>query len=206
MWRATLEYVKWIELRDTSAHAVPDAHCVTALWRITFMIRKVLISVSEWPWQRDPFTVGQNFHGETPSHKTYTCQKKSFGTAVVYAVRSSIETSLCGAYLYATDGTMTYLILVLHSSELQWWIYFPHKRYWRWMDVHKYADMWKSKSVNVLHCVWWQLAYHSRRQGGGSRRHDNICKQKIAMQDALVSTLTAPLPLPIFFHSLVSAR
>jgi len=74
MWRATLEYVKQIKLRDMSAHALPDAHCVIALWRITFMLRKVLISVSEWPWQRDPFTVGENFHGETPSHKTYTCQ------------------------------------------------------------------------------------------------------------------------------------
>jgi len=52
-----------------AAHALPDAHCVIALWRITFMLRKVLISVSELPWQRDPFTVGKNFHGETPSHQ-----------------------------------------------------------------------------------------------------------------------------------------
>ena len=59
-----------------AAHALPDAHCVIALWRITFMLRKVLISVSEWPWQRDPFTVAENLHGETPSHKTYTCQLK----------------------------------------------------------------------------------------------------------------------------------
>jgi len=57
-----------------AAHALPDAHCVIAFWCITFMLRKVLISVSEWPWQRDPFTVGENFHGETPSHKTYPCQ------------------------------------------------------------------------------------------------------------------------------------
>jgi hypothetical protein len=28
MWRATLEYVKRIEPRDTSAHALPDGHCV----------------------------------------------------------------------------------------------------------------------------------------------------------------------------------
>jgi len=35
---------------------------------------KGLISASEWPWQRDPFTVGANFHGETARHKTYTCQ------------------------------------------------------------------------------------------------------------------------------------
>jgi len=31
MLRAMLEYVKRIELRDTSAHALPDVHCVIAL-------------------------------------------------------------------------------------------------------------------------------------------------------------------------------
>jgi len=55
-------------------------------------------------------------------------------------------------------------------------------------------------------CVCWQLAYHSSWQGGGSRRHDNTCKQKIVMQDALVSTLTEPLIQRIFFPSLFSAR
>ena len=70
-----------------AAHALPDAHCVIAFWRITFMLRKVLISVSEWPWQRDPFTVGENFHGETPSHKTYTCQQVALakGTELLQA-------------------------------------------------------------------------------------------------------------------------
>ena len=37
------------------------------------------------------------------------------------------------------------------------------------------------------------------------RRQDNTCKQKIAMQDTLVSTLTAPQPQRVFFQSLISA-
>jgi len=41
---------------------MPDAYCVIALWRITITFQR-------------SFTVGENFHGETPSHKTYTCQK-----------------------------------------------------------------------------------------------------------------------------------
>ena len=74
MWRAMLECVKRIELRDTSAHALPDAQSVIALWRITFMLRKVLISVSEWPWQREIHCLFTRPWLIDPSHKTYTCQ------------------------------------------------------------------------------------------------------------------------------------
>jgi hypothetical protein len=84
-----------------------------------------------------------------------------------------------------------YLILVFCSSALPRWIYFPCTRCWWWMDVHKYADRSKWRSVNVLR--WVRLVttcIPEQRAGWGSRRHQNTCKQKIATQDALVSILT----------------
>jgi len=140
MWHATLEYVKRIELRDTSAHALPDAHCVIALWRVT------------WPWQRE-------------IHCLFTRPWLIYPTAIRHIHVKKVKLSVISHEDSERGQNVGLMSLLWHLAQLGWQSSILHTLYPQenylvlvsvkgWMDSRAMDK--RNMSLKNFHGPYWE--------------------------------------------------